>query len=32
VTYTLGIKWLRTVAFVGGFAAQMMLAGQLLAI
>ena len=31
VIYTLGIKWLRTIAFVGGFAAQMMLAYQLLA-
>jgi uncharacterized MAPEG superfamily protein len=29
--YALGVKWLRTVAFVGGFAAQMMLAYQLLA-
>jgi uncharacterized MAPEG superfamily protein len=31
VLYTVGIKWLRTLAFVGGFAAQMMLAYQLLA-
>ena len=31
VTYTLGIPWIRTLAFVGGFAAQMMIAVQLLA-
>ena len=30
ITYTLRISWLRTVAFVGGFAAQMMIAWQLL--
>jgi uncharacterized MAPEG superfamily protein len=29
ITYTLGVPWLRTLAFVGGFAAQMMLAWQL---
>src|SRR5262245_13112746 len=31
VTYTLGVPWLRTLAFVGGFAAQMIVALQLLA-
>lgn len=30
VAYTFGISWVRTLAFVGGFAAQMMLAWQLL--
>ena len=30
--YTFGVTWVRTLAFVGGFAAQMMLASQLLAI
>lgn len=30
VTYTLGVPWLRTLAFVGGFAAQMLVAWQLL--
>ena len=29
VTYTLGISWLRTIAFTGGFAAQMILASTL---
>lgn len=28
ITYTLGLPWLRTLAFVGGFAAQMILAWQ----
>jgi len=31
VTYTLGVPWLRTIAFTGGFVAQMMVAWQLLA-
>jgi len=31
VAYTLGISWVRTLAFVGGFGAQMMIAWQLLA-
>lgn len=31
ITYALGISWVRTLAFVGGFAAQMMIAWQLLA-
>ena len=31
ITYTLAVRWVRTLAFVGGFAAQMMLAWQLLA-
>ena len=31
ITCTLGISWVRTLAFVGGFAAQMMIAWQLLA-
>lgn len=31
ITYTFGISWVRTIAFVGGFAAQMMIAWQLLA-
>lgn len=31
ITYTLGLPWLRTLAFVGGFAAQMILAWQWLA-
>ena len=31
ITYTLGVPWLRTLAFSGGFAAQMMVAWQLLA-
>jgi uncharacterized MAPEG superfamily protein len=31
ITYTLGVRWLRTVAFVGGFAAQIIVAWQLLA-
>src|SRR5215813_2211903 len=31
ITYTLGVPWLRTVAFTGGFVAQMMVAWQLLA-
>ena len=30
VTYTFRVPWLRTLAFVGGFAAQMMVAGELL--
>ena len=30
VTYTLGVPWLRTLAFVGGFVAQMLVAWQLL--
>ena len=30
ITYTLGVPWLRTLAFVGGFAAQMIVAFQLL--
>lgn len=30
VTYTFRVPWLRTLAFVGGFAAQMMVAWQLL--
>ena len=30
VTYTLGVPWLRTLAFTGGFAAQMMVALELL--
>lgn len=30
IVYTLRISWLRTVAFTGGFAAQMMIAWQLL--
>jgi len=30
VAYTFGISWVRTLAFVGGFAAQLMLAWQLL--
>jgi len=30
VTYTLGISWVRTLAFVAGFAAQVMVALQLL--
>jgi uncharacterized membrane protein YecN with MAPEG domain len=30
VIYTLGVPWLRTLAFVGGFAAQMLVAWQLL--
>jgi uncharacterized MAPEG superfamily protein len=29
ITYTLGVPWLRTLAFVGGFAAQMIVAWQL---
>ena len=29
--YTLAVRWIRTLAFVGGFAAQMVLAWQLLA-
>jgi len=29
VSYTLGVPWVRTLAFVGGFAAQMILAWQL---
>lgn len=29
ITYTLGVPWLRTIAFVGGFAAQMIIAWQL---
>jgi uncharacterized MAPEG superfamily protein len=31
VVYTLGLPWLRTLSFTGGFAAQMLLAWQLLA-
>ena len=31
ITYTLGVPWLRTLAFLGGFAAQAMVAWQLLA-
>lgn len=31
VVYTLGVPWLRTVAFTGGFVAQMMVAWELLA-
>lgn len=31
ITYTLGVPWLRTIAFTGGFVAQMMVAWQLLA-
>ena len=30
VVYTLGVPWLRTVAFTGGFIAQMLVAAQLL--
>lgn len=30
VTYTLGIPWIRTLAFLSGFAAQAMVAAQLL--
>jgi uncharacterized MAPEG superfamily protein len=30
VTYTLGVPWLRTLAFMGGFAAQMLVAWQVL--
>jgi uncharacterized MAPEG superfamily protein len=30
VTYTFRVPWLRTLAFVGGFAAQMMVAWELL--
>ena len=30
VTYTFGVPWLRTLAFLGGFAAQMMVAWELL--
>ena len=30
VTYTFRVPWLRTVAFVSGFAAQMMVAWELL--
>jgi uncharacterized membrane protein YecN with MAPEG domain len=30
VIYTLAVPWLRTVAFMGGFAAQMLVAWQLL--
>ena len=30
VTYTLGVPWLRTLAFLGGFTAQMLVAWQLL--
>jgi uncharacterized MAPEG superfamily protein len=30
VTYTLGMSWIRTLAFIGGFAAQLMIATQLL--
>ena len=30
ITYTLGVPWLRTLAFVGGFVAQMIVAFQLL--
>jgi uncharacterized MAPEG superfamily protein len=29
VTYTLGVPWFRTLAFLGGFAAQMLVAWQL---
>lgn len=31
VVYTLGVPWLRTIAFTGGFVAQMMVAWALLA-
>lgn len=31
ITYTLGLPWLRTLAFAGGFLAQMIIALQLLA-
>lgn len=31
ITYTLGISWVRTLTFVAGFAAQVMVAWQLLA-
>ena len=30
VTHTLGVPWLRTLAFVGGFVAQMLVAWQVL--
>ena len=30
IAYSLGVPWVRTIAFVGGFAAQMMIAWQLL--
>jgi uncharacterized MAPEG superfamily protein len=30
IVYTLGVKWLRTLAFTGGFVAQMIIAWQLL--
>jgi uncharacterized MAPEG superfamily protein len=30
VTYTLGIPWIRTLGFLGGFVAQAMVAVQLL--
>jgi uncharacterized MAPEG superfamily protein len=30
VVYSLGVPWLRTLAFTGGFVAQMLLASQLL--
>lgn len=30
ISYTAGIRWVRTLAFVGGFAAQVMIASQLL--
>ena len=30
IVYALGIKWLRTIAFTGGFVAQMIVAWQLL--
>jgi uncharacterized MAPEG superfamily protein len=30
VTYTFGVPWLRTLAFAGGFAAQMMVAWVLM--
>ena len=30
ITYTLGVPWLRTLAFVGGFVAQMLVAWQVL--
>lgn len=30
ITYTLGLPWLRTLAFTGGFVAQMIVAFQLL--
>jgi len=29
VTYTLGVPWLRTIAFLGGYAAQMTIAWQI---